>query len=189
MSTGVPRTMGRTAPPSPAVARIAAGVIGVLAMAAGVALLLHPAAAAGALAVLIGLGLVLAGAVEITAEWAGGRRGAALALGGLLVLGGALALVWPKVTLVTLAVLVAAVLIVHGVLRIAMALAVSAGTPGRGWLAAAGGVNVLIGLVALLWPQMTVLMLSVLLGVQVVLFAALMLALAFLPRRAAAGAG
>ncbi|MGN6445935.1 DUF308 domain-containing protein [Amnibacterium sp.] len=187
MSTRLPGSTRETAPPSPPVARIAAGVIGILAMAIGVALLFHPTAAAGALAILVGLGLLLAGAAEIAAEWDTGRRGVSLVFGGLLGLGGVLALVWPQVTLVTLAFLTGIVLIAHGLLRIVVAIALRDGT-GWGWLVFAGAVNVVFGLAAVLWPQVTVLVLSLLLGVQIVLFAALMLTLAFWPRRTETGA-
>ena len=49
-----------------------------------------------------------------------------------------------------------------------------------GWLALAGAVNVLIGVMALAWPHATVLVLSLLLGLQVLAFGAFLLGAAFL---------
>jgi uncharacterized membrane protein HdeD (DUF308 family) len=48
------------------------------------------------------------------------------------------------------------------------------------WLALAGAVNVVIGLLALAWPGATVLVLSLLLGVQVLVFGGCLIAAAFL---------
>ena len=188
MSSRMPSPYDQLTPPTPTGARVAAGVVGVVTLVVGVVLLFHPAAAAGALALLIGLGLVLAGAFEIVVEWGAGHRGASIALGGVLVVGGLVAVAWPGVTLVTLAIVVGLALIVHGVVRIGVALAARQAAPGWGWLALAGAVNVVFGVAALVWPQATVLVLSLILGVQIVLFSALMLMVAFWPRRTEAGA-
>ena len=39
--------------------------------------------------------------------------------------------------------------------------------PGWGWLVALGAVNVLVGVLAIVWPQATVLVLCIVFGVQV----------------------
>lgn len=160
--------------------RVAAGLLGLAALVLGVVLLFHPVGAAHALAVLIGAGFVVAGLLEAAVAWAAGSRGSALAVGALLVIGGVLAIAWPTVTLWTLALIVGLSLIVHGVVRIALATTARAETPGWGWLAGAGVLNVLVGVLAIAWPQATVLVLSLILGIQIAVFGLLLLCASFL---------
>lgn len=171
-------------------ARVAAGVLGVLAAVAGLFLLFHPYSAARTLALLLGLALVLGGLLELVAGGAGHRRWGSVLLAVVLVVGGVLAASWPKVTLGALAVLVGVVLIVHGAARIALAFVARDELPSWGWLAVAGGVNLLIGILALAWPQVTILVLSVVLGIQILVFGLILTAAAFLagppPRHATA---
>lgn len=160
-------------------ARVAVGLLGLAALAVGIVLLFHPVTAAHTLAVLIGLGLVVAGVLEAAVGWYSGSRGATLAVGAVLVVGGVLAIAWPKVTLWTLALIVGLSLILHGIIRIAVATAARAEIPGWGWLAFAGLVNVLLGVLAIAWPQVTVVVLSLILGIQVGAFGLLLLVAAF----------
>ena len=53
--------------------------------------------------------------------------------------------------------------------------------PSWKWLLAAGVVNVVVGVFALFWPHATVLVLAVMLGIEIMLFGALLLAVAFAP--------
>ena len=133
--------------------RVAVGLLGLAALVVGVVLLFHPVTAAHALALLVGLGFVL---------------------------GGVLAAAWPNATLWTIALIVGLSLIVHGIVRIALATSARAEITGWGWLAFAGVVNVLVGVLAIAWPQATVLVLSLLLGIQVAVFGLLLLVAAFL---------
>jgi uncharacterized membrane protein HdeD (DUF308 family) len=160
--------------------RVAAGVLGLAALVLGIVLLFHPVSAAHALALLIGLGFVLAGLLEVAAGWSSGHRVAALLVGALLVVGGVLAAVWPHVTLWALALIVGLSLIAHGIVRIALATTLRGEVPGWGWLAFAGVVNVLVGVLAIAWPQASVLVLSLVVGIQIALFGVLLLAAAFL---------
>jgi uncharacterized membrane protein HdeD (DUF308 family) len=161
--------------------RVAAGALGLAVLALGIVLLFHPTAAAHTLAVLVGISFVVAGLLEIAVGWGSGQRGATLAVGVLLVIGGVLAAVWPGVTLWILVLITGLSLVLHGIARIAVATSARAEIPGWGWLAAAGVVNVLVGVLAIAWPKATVLVLSVVLGIQIALFGLLLLAVAFLP--------
>jgi uncharacterized membrane protein HdeD (DUF308 family) len=170
--------------------RVASGVLGVAALAVGVVLVVHPETAAHTLAILVGVGFVLGGLLEIAVGWNSGHRGSALFLGALLVVAGVLAISWSGVTLWTLALITGLSLILHGIARIALAVVARAEIPGWGWLAFVGVVNVLVGVLAIAWPQATVLVLSLLLGIQVALLGLLLLAIAFTgpgARSAAAG--
>jgi uncharacterized membrane protein HdeD (DUF308 family) len=154
-------------------------VFGVVAVGVGIFLLFNPFAAVRTLALLLGLSLVIGGCLEIVSGWDSRRRASSLLLGAVLVVGGVLAAFWPEVTVWTLAVLTGVSLLVHGIARIAIAVVARSEVSGWGWLALAGAVNVVVGIFALAWPEATVLVLSIFLGLQVLLFGVLVLVAAF----------
>ena len=172
--------------------RVAIGLLGLATLVIGVVLLFNPVAAARTLALLLGLAFVVGGLLEIAVGWdAEKRRWASFALGAVLVIGGVLAVVWPGVTLLTLAWITGLSLIVHGAARVGLAVVARHETSSWGWLALAGAVNLLIGVLAIAWPQATVFVLSLVLGAQVTVFGVLLLVAAFLhpgsPERATSG--
>ena len=176
--------VGNSYPGAPAagpsgLARTGMALFGIAAVGVGIFLLFNPFAAVRTLAWLLGLSLIIGGCLEIAAGWASGRRAAAVLLGAVLIVGGLLAAFWPEVTVWTLAVLTGVSLLLHGIARILIAFAARAEVPGWGWLALAGAVNVVVGIIALVWPEATVAVLAVILGVQVLLFGVLVLVAAF----------
>jgi uncharacterized membrane protein HdeD (DUF308 family) len=88
--------------------------------------------------------------------------------GAVLVLGGVLAVIWPGITLWVLAVVVGIDLIIAGVARIMGALSLR--VEGWGWLLFGGVLSVAVGLAALVWPDATVLVLGLLLGIRMLFF-------------------
>jgi uncharacterized membrane protein HdeD (DUF308 family) len=102
-------------------------------------------------------------------------------LGAILIVGGVLAMVWPGVTLWTIALITGLSLVAHGIGRIVVAVLARHEMSGWPWLALAGAFGVLFGLLAIAWPEATVLVLSLILGAQVTIFGVLLLAAAFLP--------
>ena len=160
-------------------ARTGMAVFGGAAVVVGGFLLANPFAAARTLALLLGLALVISGLLELALGWGSDRRASSILLGAVLVVGGLLAAFWPGVTLWTLAVLTGVSLLVHGIGRIAVAFIARAEVPAWGWLALAGAVNIVVGILALAWPEATVLVLSVLLGFQVLIFGVIVLVAAF----------
>jgi uncharacterized membrane protein HdeD (DUF308 family) len=159
--------------------RTAMAVFGGAAVIVGVVLLFNPVAAARTLALLIGLAFVIAGCLEIASGWDSDRRVPGVVLGAVLVIAGLLAAFWPGVTLWTLALLTGFSLILHGIGRTALAVMGRAEIPGWGWLALAGVLNIVVGIMALAWPAATVLVLSLVLGFQVLVFGVLVLIAAF----------
>jgi uncharacterized membrane protein HdeD (DUF308 family) len=148
--------------------RTAVGLLGLAVVGLGIVLLLNPVAAARSLALLLGLALVVGGLLEMAAGWDRERyRAGSLVLGGVLVVGGVLAAVWPGMTLWTLVLITGLSLIVHGAGRVGLAVVGRDEIPGWGWLVALGAVNVLVGVLAIVWPQATVLVLCILFGLQV----------------------
>ncbi|HEX6420173.1 MAG TPA: DUF308 domain-containing protein [Acidimicrobiales bacterium] len=141
--------------------------LGVASAVVGLILMLDLVAAATTLALLVALGLVLTGLTELVSA---GRYRSTLALvaGGVLVVGGVVAALWPGITLWVLAVVVGVGLIVSGVARIMGALSLR--VEGWGWLLFGGVLSVAVGLAALAWPDATVLVLGLLLGIRMLLF-------------------
>jgi uncharacterized membrane protein HdeD (DUF308 family) len=159
--------------------RVAVGLLGAATVVVGIALLFNPVAAARTLALLIGLAFVLSGLLEIAAGWDSSRRMLSVVLGGVLVIGGVVAVFWPGITLWALALITGLSLILHGIGRAGVAVVARDEIAGWGWLALAGAFGVVLGVVAIAWPEATVLILSLILGAQVTIFGLLLLVAAF----------
>ena len=168
------------------VGRAALAVFGVAVLVVGGFLLFNPFAAARTLALLLGLALLIGGCLEIAMAWGSDRRGLAVLPGALLLIGGPATAFWPGATLWTLAVLTGLSLLLHGVIRVGLAFVGRAEIPGWGWFALAGAFNILVGVLALAWPEATVLVLSLILGAQVLVFGLFLLVAAFVGSRAEA---
>lgn len=161
--------------------RIAVAVIGLATVVVGVVLLFNPVKAAHALALLIGIAFILGGLLEIAIGWDSRSRWGSVVLGGILVVGGLLAMVWPGVTLWAIALITGLSLILHGIGRMVLAFVARSELQGWPWLALAGAFGILFGIIALAWPEATVLVLSLVLGAQITVFGVLLVAAAFLP--------
>ena len=161
--------------------RIVIGLLGLAALVVGVVLLFNPVAAARTLALLLGLSLAVGGLLEMAVGWgAEKRRVASVALGAVLIIGGILAVAWPGITLGTLVLITGLSLIVHGAARVGLAVVEREEIPGWGWLVLAGAVNVVIGVLAIAWPDATILVLSLILGAQIAAFGLLLLVSVFM---------
>jgi uncharacterized membrane protein HdeD (DUF308 family) len=141
--------------------------LGVVSVVVGFLLVLDLFAAVTTLALLVALGLVVSGIGELMTA---GRYRSVLGIvaGVVLVVGGVLAAVWPDITLWVLAVVVGIDLIVSGVARIMGA--VQLRVEGWGWLLFGGIVSLVVGVLALVWPDATVLVLGILLGLRILLY-------------------
>jgi uncharacterized membrane protein HdeD (DUF308 family) len=141
--------------------------LGVVSVIVGFLLVLDLFAAVATLALLVAVGLVVSGIGELMTA---GRYRSVLGIvaGVVLVVGGVLAAVWPDITLWALAVVVGINLIVSGVARIMGA--VQLRVEGWGWLLFGGILSLVIGVLALVWPDATILVLGILLGLRILLF-------------------
>jgi uncharacterized membrane protein HdeD (DUF308 family) len=179
MTANVSSTQAKSAPSSHTGMRVLIGVLGGATVVAGVVLLFHPVAAAHTLALLICLAFILGGLLELAVGWNSQPPWPGFLLGAILVIGGVLAAVWPRPTLFTVALVVGSSLIVHGGTRVGLALIDRDQSPGWGWSVVAGALNILVGVCAIAWPQATVLVLSLILGAQIVAFGLLLLVAVF----------
>lgn len=141
--------------------------LGALSAVVGLILMLDLVAAATTLALIVALGLVASGVAELVAA---GRYqvGLAYVAGAVLVVGGIAAAAWPGITLWALAVVVGIGLVLSGIVRSIGAFHLR--VEGWGWLLFGGVLSVVVGLVALAWPEATVLVLGLLLGLRMLLF-------------------
>ncbi|MET7133057.1 DUF308 domain-containing protein [Cellulosimicrobium sp. MI9406] len=160
------RDLGDRLPPWAAV------VLGAAATALGAAVVLRPFASLAVLVVAVVAAFVVLGVVELVGDGgttpdARGPR-ALRVVRGLLFLALAVAvLVWPAPTIGVVALLVGVGLVVSGVLDVVDGVR-SSGTD-RWARVAVGAASVLLGGLALVWPDVTVLVVAVVLGVRLVL--------------------
>ncbi len=153
----------------------------------GLLLITNPFASAGALAMLAGIALILSGISETIAAARSENTATAAFFGILLGLGGVIVLVWPGVTLHVVAVVVGTIMIIGGLVRAAM-MRSSRAARGGGSGGAVGGyalaaLSVVVGILALVWPGATIVVLAVLFGIQLIVtgVAEIALALALRP--------
>lgn len=150
--------------------RVWRGLLGIAAIALGVALTIHPTTAIGTLAYLLGGGMLFAGLLELTArsddEDAARWR---IASAVVWVLGGVFVLVWPGLTVRVAAGVVGAALIFAGVLGILAAFRRRHTVDARIADAAFGVSGVVFGVLALVWPDITLLVVAIVFGARVIM--------------------
>jgi uncharacterized membrane protein HdeD (DUF308 family) len=119
------------------------------------------------LAWLVGLSLIVAGVVEVIALRGEGMSWAVWLAGALLVAAGVAVIAWPDITLWIIAVLAGAGLVFEGAMRLVIALSnrERGDMPVQLGLAA---ISIVFGIIILVWPEATVVVLAVLLGIRFV---------------------
>jgi hypothetical protein len=148
-------------------------LMGIAALVLGVILLLDLVVAVETLALLVAVGLIFSG----LGEWFGSVRydgPLGVVAGVLLVAAGVVALFWPGITLWALAVVTGAGLVMSGCVRIAAALMDK--PDAWGWLLVGGVLAVGVGVLAVMWPAATVLVLAILLGAHLLVWGAVEIA-------------
>ncbi|MDN4481627.1 lipase family protein [Demequina muriae] len=142
-------------------------VVGLLLVLVGAVLTVTPFASLAVLVLLVITAMALTGIGELTAARSGRSRAAARITGLGWVTAATVVALWPGPTLQVLAVVAGLAMALAGALRVAAALR---GTvDARLASALLGGAGLLLGALALVWPDVTVFVVAVLFGVRTVL--------------------
>jgi uncharacterized membrane protein HdeD (DUF308 family) len=135
----------------------------------GILLLVNVSAAVRTLAVLVALGLVIVGVDELAQAERHRVRWPSYVLGVIWLVVAVAAFAWPSVTLWALAVTVGIGFLVGGIGEIVFALSYRRQLPRWGLSLLDGVFSLVLGVMALIWPDATVLVLAILLGLRLLL--------------------
>ena len=147
------------------------GALGLIAV--GVALLVWPHASLTVVAVLIGIALIVSGLVRLVEGFtahhtSGGMRAAYVVLGLLAVLAGLLCLRHHALSLFLVSFLIGVYFISHGISDIGVAL--SGRVPGRGVRGFLGVASLAAGLIMLVWPGISLVLLLTIAGAWLIFY-------------------
>ncbi|WP_117001000.1 HdeD family acid-resistance protein [Desertimonas flava] len=141
--------------------------LGVVMAAIGLLLLVNLFDAVKTLAVLVALGLAVAGVDEFVEADRHRVRWPSYVLGLIWLATAVVAIAWPGVTLWALAAMVGLGFIAGGLAEIAFVVSYRRALPMWGVWLLDGACSVLVGILALAWPRATILALAILLGLRV----------------------
>jgi uncharacterized membrane protein HdeD (DUF308 family) len=144
-------------------------LFGIALIVVGVMLLVNTDAAEFTLALLIAVGLFLSGVDSIVEAQRHRVRWPSYLMAGIWIVVGVIALAWPDVTLWALAVVVGVGFLVGGVAEAWLAVRLHRSLPAWGLWLIAGVLTAVAGVLCIIWPDATVLVIAVLLGLWVVL--------------------
>jgi uncharacterized membrane protein HdeD (DUF308 family) len=162
---------------------------GIVTLGLGVVVTVRPRDTVYAFAILLGIWLFVAGAFRIVAaiadhEDASGTRWLMAFLGLVSVIVGILFLRRTDETVTTLAFLIGLFWVIGGIIEFFTAYS-DHGSPARVWRIAMGVLAFAAGLVTLVWPNLTVTALAVIMGIWLIIYGLLEIALSFQLRRLA----
>jgi uncharacterized membrane protein HdeD (DUF308 family) len=142
-------------------------LFGLALVAVGIWLLTNVFESVAVLAWLVGISLVVAGIAEAAALGGERRRPVAWLAGGLLVVSGIAVMAWPDISLWAVAVVAGTGLMLTGVLRL---LALLVDRDRSDWPAqlAVSGVSIALGAIVVAWPDATLVVLAIMLGIRAV---------------------
>ena len=162
---------------------------GFITLLAGIAVLAWPGATLLVIAVLFGVQLIVAGIFRFVAAFAtddasGGTRVLLALLGVLSIIIGLYAVRHVLLTLLALVLLLGIFWVVNGTIELFTALS-HRGMRERGWTAAMGVLSLLAGIVVLIYPGVSLLTLSIVLGIWLLIYGVMEMTAAFRLRRLA----
>jgi uncharacterized membrane protein HdeD (DUF308 family)/pimeloyl-ACP methyl ester carboxylesterase len=144
-------------------------VIGIAGIVLGAAILLRPTTSLGVLALLIGAGLILTGVLGLMGADEGRRSVWRIVPAVLWILAGVFVLSWPGLTVRGIALIVGIGLIVNGVLSLLAAFSRSRTLDARVAAALLGFAGIAFGILALTWPDITLLVVAVVFGAWLII--------------------
>jgi uncharacterized membrane protein HdeD (DUF308 family) len=160
--------------------------VGVAALIAGLITVVWPGVTVLALVIVLGIYLLIAGASEVA--WALAERpipgwGLLLTRGIVNLLAGVVVLAWPSATAWALALLLAAWLLVYAVVTLWYAYRYRGQRPHRGHFVAKGIAALVAAVVTIAWPGITVLVVALVIGLQLLFSGIVLIRLALELRR------
>ncbi|MBO0850291.1 MAG: HdeD family acid-resistance protein [Pseudonocardia sp.] len=160
---------------------------GAVALVAGILALVWPGPTLLVLAVIFGAQLVVSGVFRLVGAIAeqdasGGTRALMAILGLLGLLVGLYALRHIMITVLALGLVLGIYWVIDGITELFVAIE-HPGLPGRGWVAASGGLGIVAGVILLAWPRVSPLVLAFVVGIWLLCFGIMQLAIAFRLRR------
>jgi uncharacterized membrane protein HdeD (DUF308 family) len=184
-----------TTPPQPGVEVTTVGLrrswgyvlaLGIACVVAGLLTLVWPGVTVLALVFVLGVFLLFAGVSEV--GWAVAERHTEgwkviLVRGIIDVITGIIVLAWPDITVLALAVILAAWLFVYGGMTLWYAYRHRDQRPRTGHFAVKGAVAIVAGLVTVVWPGITVLAVAVVVGIALIIYGGILIALGLNLRR------
>jgi uncharacterized membrane protein HdeD (DUF308 family) len=156
------------------------GGLGLIAL--GIMLLVWPRASLTVVAILVGAALLVSGLVRLfegfsASQQSGGMRAAYVVIGLLAVLAGIYCLRHHALTLFLVAFVTGVYFIAHGISDLGVAM--TAGVPGRGLRAVLGVFSLAAGLIMVIWPAITLVLLLTIVGAWLLFYGLVLLGLAF----------
>ncbi|HXW88203.1 MAG TPA: HdeD family acid-resistance protein [Streptosporangiaceae bacterium] len=156
------------------------GGLGMIAL--GICLLVWPHASLTVVAILVGAALVVSGLIRLwegltASNRSGGMRAAYVVIGIVAVLAGLYCLRHHALSLFLLTFLISVYFIAHGIADIGVA--VSARVPGRGIRAVLGVCSLAAGIIMLVWPAITLVLLLTIAGAWLIFYGLVLGGLAF----------
>lgn len=144
-------------------------IIGVLTLGLGVWLILSRQMALATVAVLLAIGLFLNGLSEVVFAPDRSKPAIGYALGGLLIVGGVVVILQPGTGLKVLATVIGVILVAAGIFQAASAVYEREEVAHWAWLLAFGLVTVVVGIAAIVWPDVTIRVISILFGIRLII--------------------
>ena len=154
-------------------------VMGLLSAVVGTWLIFSPRAAVATLAILLAIALFLNGLFELVTAGDRQKSWVGYLLGAMFLIAGIVVLLRPGKSLWFLAVVVGISVIVTGVVQLVIAFSEREEIRHWGLLAVLGAIGIVVGALAIAWPQITVWVLALLIGVRLLIFGIIQLVVAF----------
>jgi uncharacterized membrane protein HdeD (DUF308 family) len=154
-------------------------VLGVLSTIIGIWLILSPEVAIGTLALLLAIALFMNGISELVTAGDRFKPWFGYLLAAVFLVAGFIVLLRPGKSLWFLAIVVGISIIVTGLGQIMLALVDREAIRHWGLLLVIGIVGVIVGILAIVWPDITIWALALLIGIRLVIFGVMQMAIAF----------
>ncbi|CAN5634238.1 DUF308 domain-containing protein [soil metagenome] len=161
-------------------------VVGVLSAVVGVWLIFSPHAAIGTLALLLAIALFMNGIAELVSAGDRFKPWFGYLLAAVFLIAGFVVLLRPGKSLWFLAVVVGISIIITGLGQVLLALVDREAIKHWILLALLGVIGIVVGVLAIVWPDITVYVLALLIGIRLLVFGLVQIAIAFQVRALAA---